>query len=155
MTQDLLALARQRREEMYARIAARMNVDYAVQAPPPEAGDQGHWRRRPGDKTRLSLVREVQKNRCYLCGNPMSPKARRKASASRDHVVAKARGGKNAENILLAHTRCNSERGSRRAYPCELIYLQAVNLVLDARMRRNKPRGHRFAAKLRALMEGS
>jgi 5-methylcytosine-specific restriction endonuclease McrA len=79
----------------------------------------------------------LQDRGCYLCGDFMvhpghpalaqSPLAR-----TRDHVVPRCRGGGNRRNVLLAHDRCNGEKGERLPYPCELIYLAAVNARLDA-----------------------
>lgn len=71
---------------------------------------------------------EAQGGRCYLCSRQM-------AAPTEDHVHPKAKGGKNKANRLLAHSRCNNEKGSRLPYPCELIFLAAINLRVVYRAR--------------------
>ena len=54
---------------------------------------------------------------CWLCGDTVDADAHAGSpwAGSVDHVVPKARGGGDeAENLRLAHRRCNSARGSRR-----------------------------------------
>ena len=52
---------------------------------------------------------------CWLCGADVDAEVVGTPwAASLDHVVPKARGGRNdAANLRLAHRRCNSRRGSR------------------------------------------
>lgn len=69
-------------------------------------------------RTRLM---EAQGGRCYLCGKHMS-------APTEDHVVPKALGGKNRANRLMACGPCNNRKANRPPRPCEVIYLQAINL---------------------------
>mgnify|MGYP002479923367 CR=1 FL=1 len=52
---------------------------------------------------------------CYLCGQPVDKSLPSSSpwSASVDHVVARARGGSNADisNLHLVHKVCNSKKG--------------------------------------------
>lgn len=74
----------------------------------------------------------AQRRRCPLCGGRMrdvlgpSP-----GEASRDHVHPRSRGGALARNTLLTHRGCNTHKGDRLPYPCELIYLAAINDILE------------------------
>jgi 5-methylcytosine-specific restriction endonuclease McrA len=65
----------------------------------------------------------LQGRRCYLCDGRFTATAR----ATQDHVVPRARGGKNARNILLAHQPCNNAKGDREPTWRELAYLRAIN----------------------------
>lgn len=69
----------------------------------------------------------AQDGHCYLCGIPFSDDH----WATEDHVVPRSRKGKDRGNICLAHQGCNTWKGNRKPYPCELIALDAVNAKLD------------------------
>jgi len=70
----------------------------------------------------------AQGNRCYLCDKPM-------ASPTEDHVLPKARGGKNAGNRLMACSPCNNRKAARMPYACELMFLHHINSVVIKRVR--------------------
>ncbi|MHA7857702.1 MAG: HNH endonuclease [Henriciella sp.] len=64
----------------------------------------------------------VQSGLCALCGAPMlqnrfqAPHARvwGKQRATIDHIIPKSKGGSDrAENLQLAHARCNKIKGNR------------------------------------------
>lgn len=85
------------------------------------------YRPKPTVPRTVQLIRRIAKlqgGRCYLCGQPM------RTEPTREHVVPKARGGRNARNILAAHQACNLRKADRAPYPCELLYLAAVNARL-------------------------
>jgi len=67
------------------------------------------------------IKRDVLKNKCYICGNDI-------VRPSLDHVVPVSRGGINKwANILWACLSCNTSKCARKARPCELLLLNAVN----------------------------
>jgi 5-methylcytosine-specific restriction endonuclease McrA len=86
----------------------------------------------------INRIAALQGDRCFLCGGQM----RERSAPTRDHVVPKAKGGKDGGNILAAHSACNSKKGDRAPYPCELLYLAAVN----ARLARSLARGTKALA---------
>lgn len=56
-------------------------------------------------------LRTIQGNRCAICGEYLRP-----AEISLDHVVPKARGGRDSlDNFLLTHERCNQDKRDRPA----------------------------------------
>jgi 5-methylcytosine-specific restriction endonuclease McrA len=73
-------------------------------------------------QTVFEKLRRFQENRCYLCPREFTPDD----DATQDHVVPRAKGGKNAGNILLAHARCNTRKGDRLPTASELAYLQSI-----------------------------
>lgn len=78
-----------------------------------------------------SRLYAAQDGNCYLCGYHMGAVRQ----ATEDHVTPRARGGRNASNLLLAHSACNNHKGAREPYPCELIYLRTINLIVVHRAR--------------------
>lgn len=63
---------------------------------------------RGASKVRTLLWRDG--NLCWLCGMPFSKQHGKKPSL--DHVIPKSKGGSNRnENLRLAHSRCNRDRG--------------------------------------------
>lgn len=80
----------------------------------------------PRGVRQVRRIAKLQGGRCYLCGQLM------RTEPTREHVVPKARGGRNARNILAAHQACNLRKADRVPYPCELLYLAAVNARLAA-----------------------
>ncbi|WP_374139434.1 HNH endonuclease [Sphingomonas sp.] len=81
---------------------------------------------------RVARLLAVQGDRCALCGKVMSitRSAASPQAASVDHVTPRAKGGARFRNSLLAHRSCNSVKGDRMPYPCELLFLEAINLKL-------------------------
>lgn len=79
-------------------------------------------------KIRARLFR-AQHGRCYLCGNLF--RRRKLFLPTVDHVRPKSKGWGKDLNSLLACTPCNRAKANREPYPCELIYLFAVNLTLE------------------------
>lgn len=75
---------------------------------------------------------QIQGDKCYLCDHPwftfipdLEP--------TFDHVIPKYHGGKRRRNGLIAHSICNKAKGNRWPLPCELIYLEAVNAIREAK----------------------
>lgn len=74
-------------------------------------------------KTKYRKLFDAQEGICYLCNDPLTI-----YDITVDHVVPKSRGGKDSmRNILLTHSRCNSEKGNRMPTKNELDYLEEVN----------------------------
>lgn len=77
---------------------------------------------------------EAQLGRCVLCGQTLDADTDLHMSdplrPSFDHVMPRARGGRDAGNRIAAHRKCNSDKGSRLPTGCELIWLSVVNLML-------------------------
>lgn len=79
----------------------------------------------------VSILRDYQENRCYLCGEPMAPRSEMFAHdsimPSLDHVLPKCRGGTNRlGNVALAHKRCNNVKADRVPTACEMFYAEAM-----------------------------
>ncbi len=68
----------------------------------------------------IKRLSEGQNHRCCYCGHPVIfPKEinhhSKKRMATRDHVLAQARGGKNEDNLVIACLLCNNLRGDMDA----------------------------------------
>ncbi len=73
------------------------------------------------------ILRHLQDDACYLCGVVLGrPKCNGPGAATRDHVFPRDAGARSAQNILLAHGRCNLRKANRWPYPCEVIFLASV-----------------------------
>jgi hypothetical protein len=80
----------------------------------------------------IQKIADIQGGRCVHCGgaldhslsrfNPLRP--------TYEHVIPRARGGKNVGNRLVAHLVCNGEKGDSMPTGCELVWLLAVNARL-------------------------
>lgn len=82
----------------------------------------------------VRLLYIAQQGNCCHCGELMdlSPLWALSSSPSREHVIPACRGGKRVGNLVLAHRRCNMERGSRPATP-ELLRFAGPVLARVAR----------------------
>lgn len=113
-----------RRAAFIERYGETVNVGVSK---PKVAEDYG---RRMGKLARLREIAArivlVQGGSCYLCGEEFSG-AR---PATQDHVIPKAKRGRNRHNILMAHLTCNWEKADRMPTPDELAYLRRVNVAL-------------------------
>ncbi len=80
------------------------------------------------------LLLEAQGGRCGICGELIEHDPGlfmgMRAGPSRDHVIPKAKGGKDADNLVIAHYLCNCRKGDRTPTGCELIWLDAANAGL-------------------------
>ena len=87
----------------------------------------------------------AQGGRCFHCFEPMDAESfpKKVDGWTREHVVPRVHGGKDAWNIVLAHSACNSRRGS--ALPSEAMLQRAHHLHLAARGLGNKDVDHFFA----------
>lgn len=147
----LIALTRQRRAEraarkptLYFRIQAsnvndrRKKITAAEAHPNPQ---HTFWQSRkrvrplagigcPGSEHPRSPfwgMFKAQDGCCYLCGWAF----REDHWVTEDHVTPRSRGGANRHNVALAHSGCNTWKGNREPYPCELISLAAINARLE------------------------
>lgn len=86
---------------------------------------------------------EAQGGICFLCGKQMPEPPINMASipaalrlVSLDHVYPRARQRwrGNTGNMLLAHEQCNSRKDERMPYPCEVLFLTAINDRLGVRL---------------------
>lgn len=86
-------------------------------------------------RAELVVLFMLQDGQCYLCDEAMRARGVRQSpdDATRDHVVPRRRLGSDQHNLLAAHRRCNEAKADRPPYPCELLYLEAINA------RRNTP----------------
>lgn len=89
------------------------------------AASDGHFIR-----YREAHLLAAQAGVCYLCAETfdLEPVGRctNLRAHSEDHVFPRVTGGRGYSNILYAHRDCNSTKGPRWPYPCEVIYLAAV-----------------------------
>lgn len=93
-------------------------------------------------RAELAVLFHLQGGRCYLCGGAMIAKAlgyQTPEDATRDHVVPRRRRGPDVRNLLAAHRECNERKADREPYPCELVYLAAINARLVPDSTRPRP----------------
>lgn len=67
---------------------------------------------------------KMQKGRCWICGKSLDL-----SYISRDHLHPRSKGGAGKpNNILLAHRRCNKDRGNKGIYTREeaLAFLESL-----------------------------
>lgn len=148
----LIALTRQRRAEasgrkatIYYRVHEPMNADRrrkrvpSAQAYPnpqhhfwqsrsrvrPLAGESSPGTEHP--RAPWWRMFKAQDGCCYLCGW----RFREDHWATEDHVLPRSRGGANRANVALAHQGCNTWKGNRKPYPCEVLALASINERLE------------------------
>lgn len=80
--------------------------------------------RRERAAARVDLLMRLQRGYCYLCAQPFYASQ----PPTLEHVTPRALGGKTQRNVLLAHSACNNGKSDRAPRPCEMIYLDAINL---------------------------
>ena len=89
----------------------------------------------PWEKLRLPrnwrLLYAAQGGLCSLCGEFMLPRSnvsRARGTISEEHVQPRSRGGggRDARNVVLAHTACNTAKGRRLPTKEELQYAEAI-----------------------------
>lgn len=90
--------------------------------------------------TLIETIIHYQHGKCLLCGTPLNminPHndmpywAYHTHRPTFEHVVPKAKGGKNIGNRLVAHRLCNQQKDDRMPTGCELIWLAMVNAKLQ------------------------
>ncbi len=79
----------------------------------------------------MSMLRDYQGNRCYLCGALMAPAgdilAHDNFMPSIDHVIPRSKGGTNRlGNVALAHKGCNNYKADRKPFACEKFYAESM-----------------------------
>lgn len=134
-TDNAFQILRQKRREAEERRRAAYLEKYG---PTQVHGVRASWKKKsePRHELKMKLVTLLrgraarlcvaQGNCCYLCGDAFTKDRR----PTQDHVVPRARGGKNRLNILMAHLECNWAKGERRPSGAELAYLRAVNVAV-------------------------
>lgn len=89
---------------------------------------------------------------CWICDNDIDPDARAGThhAASVDHVIPKKYGGDTiAENLRLAHRRCNSRRGSalpELRWPPGMVPVDSADLWQSLRRLLKQPAGSETVA---------
>lgn len=85
-----------------------------------------------GPKTVRAKLRRAQGGICPLCSSELRGSFRSAADRpTLDHVFPRVRNGPSAKgNYLTVHVGCNQSKGGREPFPCELIWLAAVNARL-------------------------
>lgn len=77
----------------------------------------------------------AQKGRCFHCGGvmamrPMLARRRNDDGYTKDHLVPQSAGGRMKGNIVLAHWKCNNQRGDRM--PTDEMSQRCTKLWADA-----------------------
>lgn len=90
---------------------------------------------------RIETIHRLQNRICYLCVTKVPhPRARHihhSEKASLDHVVPKRPINREQacihirKNGLVSHHGCNTRKANRMPYPCELIFLEYINMKLE------------------------
>ena len=95
----------------------------------------GHVKGNGRPRPLTTFLFEVQKGLCFHCGEPMARHPYRKKSApngwTREHVIPRGNGGKDDNNVVLAHNKCNGARGIKPLSDSDLI--RAYAIMADAR----------------------
>lgn len=105
----------------------------------------------------MSILRDYQENRCYLCGKLMAPQGDMfvpdAQMPSLDHVVPRARGGANRlGNVALAHKACNNVKADRRPTACEVFYATSMAECFEDAHRSEMAPGFRLHVRGRGFM---
>jgi 5-methylcytosine-specific restriction endonuclease McrA len=118
------ALSEMRDKQRYAAWEAR--------GKPPSPSAPRKDRRRPrAEAAAITLplrvrLYDAQEGKCGLCGAAIHEIS----SGTLDHVVPRALGGQNVNNLLLAHASCNNWKANRAPTKAELQMLAFVNARL-------------------------
>lgn len=135
-----ISKAQAREQDMQAERDAQRYAAWEARGKPPSPTIARKTRLRPKARlgnsasgTLLHRIAEAQAMRCAGCGHaldfdlelndPMQP--------SVDHVWPRSAGGKDADNRLAMHRRCNEAKSDRMPNGCERVMLIAVNARLD------------------------
>lgn len=79
-------------------------------------------------KVKYRKLFDSQDGMCYLCKEPLSV-----YDCTIDHVTPRSKGGKDSlRNILLTHSKCNTDKADRSPSEQELAYLLEVNVKVKA-----------------------
>lgn len=80
----------------------------------------------------------AQRGRCMLCGaklllfNAATASAKSRQSAtSWEHVTPRARAKGRKHNKTLTHLGCNTRKGARMPFACELLFLEFTNEIVE------------------------
>lgn len=107
------------------RVAPKVRHPAAAKTPPaPAPKPEKLEYRRERIAARVDQLMRLQRGFCYLCGHPFYASR----PPTMEHVTPRAMRGRSHRNVLLAHAPCNNAKADRAPRPCELIYLEAVNL---------------------------
>lgn len=72
---------------------------------------EAHRRKRGRPCSDLKTLFQRQRGRCHYCKRPMNLGGGGPSHATRDHVVPRAQGGKDAGNLVAACVTCNQRKG--------------------------------------------
>lgn len=110
--------------------------------------------RRERKLPRMLAIYNAQDGRCYLCSkgipHPNTKYVHHSEKASLDHVIPKNPDDRTKackrikRNALLAHHGCNNKKANRLPYPCEILFLEAVNDRLIFLKLSNRRRSRRY-----------
>lgn len=105
----------------------------------------------------MSILRDYQENRCYLCGGMMVPAgemfAHDSVMSSLDHVLPKCRGGTNRlGNVALAHKGCNNAKADRLPTACESLYAESMATCFEDAHKMEALQGYRLHIRGKGFM---
>lgn len=80
----------------------------------------------PAETGRRATLWRASGGKCGICGR----KIKSLLAVTTDHVVPRARGGKNSGNRVPAHKGCNARKADRLPTGCERLWLAVVNARL-------------------------
>jgi 5-methylcytosine-specific restriction endonuclease McrA len=87
----------------------------------------------PTYEERIRRIADAQEGLCSICCQILHPRliiSKFDDGWSFEHVFPKARYRHLLGNLLIAHKRCNREKGARDPTGCEILLLHAVNAKL-------------------------
>lgn len=143
---EVFAMTRQRRADGHARrlsdLEAKWGPTVRLYVPQPEYGPDAFLEHEPRrspykarplrkrskrgpkyDREKCLCIIQLQDRACYLCHEAFTDDA----PPTMDHVWPRARGGKNAGNLLAAHRPCNALKDDRLPTLEEMKYLRQIN----------------------------
>jgi hypothetical protein len=94
-----------------------------------------HWRIWGAFPVAMRAFYVAQRGRCPYCPallNPTDlPHSKAPLRATWDHVFPKSRFRYRVRNKVLAHSRCNTQKGGRPPTACESLFLEITNAIVD------------------------
>lgn len=93
---------------------------------------------RQGRRNLKASLWKAQRGKCPYCPRMLPhlgwPEDAGQLQCTVDHVHPKSKQGSRelGVNLVLSHRVCNMRKSNRSPRPCELIFVQAINLLLEA-----------------------
>lgn len=85
----------------------------------------------------------AQRERCPYCGYKIPlvpiPSEEKLTRSTWDHVFPRSRWGSHSRSYVLAHSACNTIKGARHPYPCEILFRDFTNEIVDDIVFAGKP----------------